>query len=136
MAEAAGASFPEECCGLLLGTVRGGRVRATRIVHAANVAPERARRRRFEIDPAVLIAVQKALRRDPGPERLVGYFHSHPFGPARPSAVDLAGASEVGLIAVIAAPTRRTGHVAFGVWLRLGEGNARRFRPLALARMD
>jgi proteasome lid subunit RPN8/RPN11 len=141
MGAAASACFPEECCGLLIGHAAGGVIRLTRLVIAANVAPANARRRRFEIAPAALFAVQRSLRERGreraheagGAERLVGYFHSHPFGPLRPSAADLSGMHEAGLVAVIAVPERRTGAVSFGAWLRLGEGAARRFRPLALA---
>ncbi|HEX7775223.1 MAG TPA: M67 family metallopeptidase [Parvibaculum sp.] len=132
MAEAASVSFPHECCGILIGAERGGCVRLTRAVHAANVVPAAVRRRRFEIDPAALIAVQRQLRDAGGRERLIGYFHSHPFGPLRPSAADLAGAHETGLVAVIVTPSGRTGRAGFGIWLRFGQGPARRFRPLAL----
>jgi proteasome lid subunit RPN8/RPN11 len=132
MAEAAGTSYPEECCGLLIGTMRCGRIRVMRIVQAENVAPAVSRRRRFEIDSAALIAAQRELRAARGRERVVGYFHSHPSGPLKPSAADLAGAHETGLAAIIVVPAGRTGNAAFGIWLRLGEGPARRFRPLAL----
>ncbi len=50
----------------------------------ANVAAER--RRRFEIDPSALIAAHRAERE--GGSEVIGYFHSHPDGPAEPSAVD------------------------------------------------
>jgi proteasome lid subunit RPN8/RPN11 len=84
LAEAA-RTAPEECCGLLLG--RGERI--ARITPAANVADDR--RSRFEIDPAALVAAHRAARTG-GPD-LVGYYHSHPAGHARPSAVDCAHAS-------------------------------------------
>jgi proteasome lid subunit RPN8/RPN11 len=134
MAEAASACFPEECCGILIGAKAGGRMRVTRAVRAANVVPTLSRRRRFEIDPAVLIAVQRQLREAGSRERLLGYFHSHPFGPLRPSDADRRGVSEAGLATVIVRPVARTGRTGFGVWLRLGDGNAARFRPLGLSR--
>jgi proteasome lid subunit RPN8/RPN11 len=79
LAEAARAA-PEECCGLLLG--RGGVIEEAR--PAANIAFER--RRYFEIDPRVLIDAHRAARA--GGRDVLGYFHSHPGGPAEPSAVD------------------------------------------------
>lgn len=84
LAEAAGA-HPNECCGVLLG--QGGRI--DRVVPAANVHLEPARR--FEIDPQALVDAHRAARAG-GPE-VVGYYHSHPAGPAEPSATDRAQAS-------------------------------------------
>jgi len=52
IAAEAQARFPDECCGVLVGTVRAGRAYAMRAVPAANVAADRARH--FEIDPVVL----------------------------------------------------------------------------------
>lgn len=75
-------SHPEECCGVLVGEGR----RVERIVEADNVASG-DRRRRYEIAPEVLLAVHKEARRD-GRE-VVGYYHSHPGGPALPSSFDL-----------------------------------------------
>jgi proteasome lid subunit RPN8/RPN11 len=83
-AEAARA-HPHECCGLLLG--RGNRIE--RAVPAVNVHPEPARQ--FEIDPQALVDAHRAARAG-GPE-VVGYYHSHPFGPAEPSVTDRAQAS-------------------------------------------
>ncbi len=129
------ARFPEECCGLLIGTARAGKAHVSRAVPAANVAAGADRTRRFEIDPVVLFTVQRALRED-GLRRpreiLLGYFHSHPAGVARPSARDLAGAHEQGLVTLIAAPPRKAGPMPLHAWLRLGDGEARRFRPLKL----
>lgn len=92
---AAEQAHPSEACGLLFGT--DTRIEAAR--PASNVHPEPARH--FEIDPAALIAAHKAARAG-GPE-LIGYFHSHPNGLARPSATDAAMASGDGRIWAIAA---------------------------------
>jgi len=85
-----------ECCGLLLG--RGGRIE--QVQPAANVADDPARR--FEIDPAALLAAHKAARQG-GPD-LIGYFHSHPDGHPLPSATDCEHSSGDGRVwAIIAA---------------------------------
>jgi proteasome lid subunit RPN8/RPN11 len=92
---AADAAAPHEACGLLLGT-------ATHIGTAAptaNVHSDPARH--FEIDPAALIAAHKAARA--GGLAVLGYFHSHPNGLARPSATDAASAAGDGRIWAIAA---------------------------------
>lgn len=136
IAAQARASFPEECCGILIGTLRAGTAHVVEAVPAANVAPHPQRRRHFEIDPATLFTVQRALREDsPGRRRevILGYFHSHPRGKPKPSGADLAGAHEPGLITLIAAPPQKVGVAPLRAWLRLGGGASRRFRPLKIA---
>lgn len=84
LAHAASAA-PEECCGLLLGhdsTIAEARP-------AANVAEDR--RRHFEIDPQALVDAHRAARA--GEPDVLGYYHSHPSGPAAPSATDRAMAA-------------------------------------------
>jgi len=91
-----------ECCGLLLGSAGGQGVaaRITQAVPAANVHPEPARH--FEIDPAALIGAYRAMR-DGGPA-LIGFYHSHPNGHPRPSAVDCEHAGGDGRVwAIVAA---------------------------------
>lgn len=92
---AADSAAPHEACGLLLGT--GTHIETAQ--PTANVHPNPARH--FEIDPAALIAAHKAAR--DGGQLVLGYFHSHPNGLARPSATDAASAAGDGRIWVIAA---------------------------------
>ena len=98
IADAAEAAYPEECCGLLIGEGGAGSWRLGRVVASANVA-EGDRRRRFEIDPRLLIALHRELRG--GAQRVIGVYHSHPDQPPRPSAADLDQAWEPGLVWVI-----------------------------------
>jgi len=79
-------AHPRECCGLLLGTA-AGRIDSAR--PARNLAPDPARH--FEIDPQALVDAHRAERQ--GGPLLLGYYHSHPTGIARPSATDRAQAS-------------------------------------------
>lgn len=90
LSAAARRAAPNEACGLLLG--RGGRIEEVR--ETANVA--RDPRRRFEIDPAALIAAHRDERA--GGMALIGYFHSHPAGAAEPSATDRAEAAGDGRV--------------------------------------
>ena len=92
MEDAARAAYPLECCGLLVGSRDGGDARVARVVVAANVAPDSAHR--FEVDPKVLLATYRAAR--DGGEEVLGPYHSHPDGEARPSATDTARARDVG----------------------------------------
>ena len=90
-------AHPREACGLLFGE---GRIE--RAIACVNVHPDPARH--FEIDPAALIAAHR-LARNGGPP-LAGYWHSHPTGPAAPSATDQAQASGDGRIwAIVAGET-------------------------------
>jgi proteasome lid subunit RPN8/RPN11 len=75
-------TYPHECCGALVGT--GNRVTAT--VALPNTTEE-GPRRRFMIRPSdYRVAEQKAS--ELGGE-LLGFYHSHPDHPARPSQYDL-----------------------------------------------
>src|SRR5262245_25926843 len=76
------ATYPHECCGALVG--RAGRV--TSIVALPNTTEE-GPRRRFLVRPS---DYREAERRasDLGGE-LLGFYHSHPDHPARPSQYDL-----------------------------------------------
>ncbi len=99
LARAAEAAYPEECCGLLLGREDGrGGIVVARLVPSANLAADR--RRRFEIDPAVLARHWRGAP-EAGAERLVGLYHSHPEGRAAPSAADAASAWEAGWLWLI-----------------------------------
>jgi proteasome lid subunit RPN8/RPN11 len=82
--------FPREACGILLG--RGNRIE--QVVPTRNVHP--APHSHFEIDPQALVDAHRAARNG-GPE-VLGYYHSHPAGPAEPSATDRAMATGDGRV--------------------------------------
>lgn len=88
-------AWPEEACALIVG--RGEPAADLRLVPCTNIAEDR--RRRFEVDPAERIRLELALRGTP--ERIVGIWHSHPDGMARPSATDTAMVYEPDLIWLI-----------------------------------
>ncbi len=85
---------PEECCGILLGY--DGLIEQA--LPAVNVAIDR--RVHFEIDPLALVEAHRAARS--GGPQVIGYFHTHPAGPAVPSATDRAQAAHDGSVWVIA----------------------------------
>jgi proteasome lid subunit RPN8/RPN11 len=80
-------AYPDECCGVLLGHADGGSIEAA--VPLANRAADR--RRAFAVAPEALVEVRKTHCR--GGMDIIGFFHSHPEGEARPSASDIAWAS-------------------------------------------
>ncbi len=81
----AAADYPEECCGFLLGRTEGDRVLVSRVLAAGNERSE-SRHNRFVIGPEVVLRAQRAARGE-GLD-VVGYYHSHPDHPARPSEFD------------------------------------------------
>ena len=77
--------YPHECCGFLVGRAEGENVIVTRTVPAANTR-EDSPRNRFEIDPGDLVKTDRAARAEG--LGVVGFYHSHPDAPARPSEFD------------------------------------------------
>jgi proteasome lid subunit RPN8/RPN11 len=78
-------AYPEECCGVVLGSVQGSDRRIVAAVPLVNSRTEE-RQRRFLIRPADYRAAEaeaSALGL-----LLVGFYHSHPDHPARPSEYD------------------------------------------------
>lgn len=78
-------AYPEECCGALLGVEEG---EARRVVDVLALENERGdgRRNRFLVGASgVVHAEREAARRR---LLLLGWYHSHPDAPARPSNYD------------------------------------------------
>jgi len=82
-------TYPEECCGCLIGPSPGrdddGERRITSIERAGNDF-EGERRRRFIIRPESLRGLERRL--EGTGQAVVGFYHSHPDHPARPSQFD------------------------------------------------
>jgi len=78
-------SFPDECCGFVMGLEEGEERRISRVLVVDN-SKEGDRRRRFAIAPKdYLLAERKA---DEWGLQLLGIYHSHPNHPAIPSEHD------------------------------------------------
>lgn len=126
---AAAHAYPEECCGLLVGQRGGEAVHITQVVESPNIATNRWRR--FEVDPALRLAMMRRLRGTA--EEIVGHYHSHPDGPPQPSGHDAAMAFETQLIWLVVAVVRG---VAGRPGAFLYDRNAGCFRNLALQVAD
>jgi proteasome lid subunit RPN8/RPN11 len=81
------AGYPHESCGALVGRFAGEAIAVPRAIPLANHADEAVRRRRFTVDPREVLRIERELRG--GPQRLVGFYHSHPDAEAVPSTTDL-----------------------------------------------
>ncbi len=91
---------PRECCGILVGRAGGGTVTVLQAVPARNVAanPNHG----YAIAPAALLAAHRRAH-DAG-RQIVGYYHSHPGGSARPSRRDLETAWPVVVYLIVGSP--------------------------------
>jgi proteasome lid subunit RPN8/RPN11 len=80
------ASYPHECCGLLVGRVVNEN---ERVVHTSrkcrNLNTERAHDR-YEMDPQCWLNTEREF--DSSPWAIVGIYHSHPDHPSRASQTD------------------------------------------------
>lgn len=79
---AAARAYPFEGCGALLGHADGRVLEATALPNVEGDRP----RTRFSVSPSDYIAVEETA--DARGLRLLGFWHSHPDHPARPSATD------------------------------------------------
>jgi proteasome lid subunit RPN8/RPN11 len=79
------ATYPEECCGVLLGGAREGEAHVVAVLPIDNIRADN-RERRFLISPRDYLAAERTAQ-----ERgldLLGFYHSHPDHPAIPSDFD------------------------------------------------
>ena len=83
--------YPFEVCGVLLGRGLDGARRVDKVIAVPNRETE-APRVRYQIAPEDLVRIQREGREE-GRE-ILGYYHSHPDHPARPSETDRRIAAE------------------------------------------
>ena len=98
-------TYPEECCGVLLGRQQGDATTLVEVLATENSWNEEAvdtfdsvaamaplqpasKRNRFSIAPAVMLQAQRKAR--VGNLDIIGIYHSHPDHPAVPSEFDRA----------------------------------------------
>jgi proteasome lid subunit RPN8/RPN11 len=94
-------TYPNECCGVLLGQMGDDGVRTvTTVARAGNTRTDSAHNR-YNIDPKDLIRIQREGRGRG--EDIIGFYHSHPDHPAQWSRTDLAEAHWFGCSYVITA---------------------------------
>jgi len=93
------AAYPDECCGILIGSVAGAVKTATNAIAVKNGSTHP--RNHYEIAPIDLIRAQRDAR--VGGLEILGFYHSHPDHPAQWSATDLAEAHWLGSSYVITA---------------------------------
>jgi len=78
--------YPNECCGIIVGIQSGDRRDVSLLQPADNSFDEGEQFHRFAISPKRLIDAER-LAAERG-ELILGFYHSHPDHPARPSETD------------------------------------------------
>ena len=78
-------TYPEEGCGALIG--KENNIRLVKKVIPIENKVEKLRTRRYVIDPEDIINVENKAEEEK--LELLGFFHSHPDTPAKPSTFDL-----------------------------------------------
>jgi proteasome lid subunit RPN8/RPN11 len=129
LVDLAESTYPNEACALLIGRRGlGDDFRVARVEPSRNLASDT--RRRFEIDPGLRIGIERELRgaSEAAPMRVIGVWHSHPDGPAAPSATDAAMIFEPDLAWAITAVV--AGQALFSAAFLPARGGG--FRELAL----
>jgi proteasome lid subunit RPN8/RPN11 len=80
------AAYPNECCGILYGVEQDGERRVTLLQPVPNVFDAEEQYHRFSISGQQLMQAERtAGERN---ELVLGFYHSHPDHPARPSEYD------------------------------------------------
>jgi proteasome lid subunit RPN8/RPN11 len=92
-------TYPQECCGVLLGQMEDDGVRTVSSTARAGNTRTDSAHNRYNIDPKDLIRIQREGR-ERG-EDIIGFYHSHPDHPAQWSSTDLAEAHWFGCSYVI-----------------------------------
>ncbi len=79
-------TYPDECCGVLLGRFEDGVNTAVAAIACAN-ARQDSPHNRYSIAPLDLVRIQREARNQ-GLD-IIGFYHSHPDHPAQWSSTDL-----------------------------------------------
>jgi proteasome lid subunit RPN8/RPN11 len=80
-------AYPDECCGVMLGLLdENGKRVVSEIVPVLNTREDEEKYHRFSIEPDDLMRVELGARKKK--LDVLGFYHSHPDHPARPSEFD------------------------------------------------
>jgi len=120
------ATYPNECCGILLGKTDDADIRVTSLLRAGNTRTDSAHNR-YHIAPEELIAAQRQARIS-GLD-IVGFYHSHPDHPAQWSTTDFAEAHWFGCAYVITAVAKGSATLTNSFFLSGTAEEDKRFEP-------
>jgi len=108
MREIAITGYPNEICGLLLGSINAQSWLVQDVRQGENINTERAADR-FQLDPQGYQAIDRECRTSDLEN--IGVFHSHPDCPAKPSPTDLESSWEGFLYPIISVCNGKVSHI-------------------------
>jgi proteasome lid subunit RPN8/RPN11 len=118
-------SYPNECCGILLGSVMDGHRVVTMTLTCENMRVD-SPANRYSINPEQVIGALK-LARNRG-ESIIGFYHSHPDHSPNYSSTDLAEAHWFDCSYVITSVEHGT-PTATASFVLLGSEDSKSFHP-------
>jgi len=104
-------TYPEECCGIMLGYLVGSDKTVVTVIATENAWNEQENNRssRYAVAPSAMLQAQKAAR-DQSID-IIGIYHSHPDHPARPSECDRVSAWQTYSYAIVSVEQGKAGEM-------------------------
>ena len=118
-------SYPHECCGFLIGRRQEGRKRVEEVRPAGN-ARDDSPLNRYLISPEEMFRAERDARR--AGQEVLGFYHSHPDVPARPSQYDLDHAWPVYSFLIMSVNQGRA--TEMHAWVRVEDGSRFEEEPI------
>jgi proteasome lid subunit RPN8/RPN11 len=122
-------TYPNECCGALLGLSTQDGWNVVAAVEAGNIRTDSAHNR-YQIAPLELVKIERDARRQG--LGIAGFYHSHPDHPAQWSQTDLAEAHWLGCCYVITAVAQGQATVTNSFLLAGATEEDKHFEPGAI----
>ena len=119
-------TYPNECCGALLGRLAADGWQIEAAIPAGNTRTDAAHNR-YQIAPIELIKIERDARRQG--LGIAGFYHSHPDHPAQWSPTDLAEAHWLGCAYMITAVAEGKAAVTNSFLLAGGSEEDKHFEP-------
>jgi len=80
------ASYPNECCGLMIGTTDQNKNHTVHTFRTCKNLNKERSRDRYDMDPLDMLRAEREFENRPWD--IIGIYHSHPDHPSRPSQTD------------------------------------------------
>lgn len=119
-------TYPNECCGALIGQSTPGGWTVEAAVPAGNTRTDSAHNR-YQIAPIELVKIEREARKQG--LGIAGFYHSHPDHPAQWSPTDLSEAHWLGCVYVITAVSKGQATITNAFLLAGNTEEEKRFEP-------
>lgn len=108
----AASTYPEECCGIMLGYLANESKTVVEVIPTENAWSKQesgGKRRRYAIAPEFMLKIQKEARSSS--LNIIGIYHSHPDNPAIPSESDRTQAWQEYSYIIVSVPNKKAGEL-------------------------